>query len=311
MAREGIIDSIQGRRTFRRADGSRIEMHATGWAIRSSTGPDLGLWMASDGPSDFGHSEAGEEVVAAAHSRRAGSALDRAQVTLDHHWRIAHISSDADLVFGRPPAELLATSILELTHSDDLAALLFAFARATTGPIAGVQVRLRHPDGNWRVIQAAPTVSEGDGTSSFALAAVAEEESAIATSRSHASHLAEHLRRIAAQIEAAGILPPPVERAGTELPAAAGLSARQWEIASRLVGGDRVPTIAAQLSLSQSTVRNHLSAIFQKFDVHSQQELLALWRGGRKGPSGNKLGDKAQEQLIDSTRSDSTRSRSR
>jgi DNA-binding CsgD family transcriptional regulator len=196
---------------------------------------------------------------------------------------------------------LLASSILELTHSDDLASLLFAFVRATTGTIAGVRVRLRHPDGNWRVIQAAPTVLEGDGTSPFALVLVAEEESATPDSRSHASQLAGHLRRIAAQIEASGSLPPPTERVGTlELTAAAGLSARQWEIASLLVRGDRVPTIAAQLCLSRSTVRNHLSAIFQKFDVHSQQELLALWRGGPKGPPGAKLGDNAKEQLVDS-----------
>ena len=63
-------------------------------------------------------------------------------------------------------------------------------------------------------------------------------------------------------------------------PAAAEMSPRQWEIASRLVGGERVPSIAADMYLSQSTVRNHLSAIFQKFGVHSQRELLALWRGG-------------------------------
>jgi len=38
--------------------------------------------------------------------------------------------------------------------------------------------------------------------------------------------------------------------------------------------GERVQTIAKDLYLSQSTVRNHLVTIFQKFGVHSQTELI-------------------------------------
>lgn len=55
-------------------------------------------------------------------------------------------------------------------------------------------------------------------------------------------------------------------------------SERQLEIMERLVRGERVPTIARGLYLSQSTVRNHLSAIFRKFGVHSQEELLGTLR---------------------------------
>ncbi|MGN6472198.1 MAG: LuxR C-terminal-related transcriptional regulator, partial [Mycobacteriales bacterium] len=35
---------------------------------------------------------------------------------------------------------------------------------------------------------------------------------------------------------------------------------------------------ARELYLSPTTVRNHLSAIFQRFGVHSQRELLDLLR---------------------------------
>jgi DNA-binding CsgD family transcriptional regulator len=42
--------------------------------------------------------------------------------------------------------------------------------------------------------------------------------------------------------------------------------------------GKRVATIARMMFISQSTVRNHLSAIFERFGVHSQAELLALLR---------------------------------
>jgi DNA-binding NarL/FixJ family response regulator len=62
------------------------------------------------------------------------------------------------------------------------------------------------------------------------------------------------------------------------VPALSDLSARQWEVISRLARGERVSTIAADMYLSQSTVRNHLSAIFRKVGVHSQRELLALLR---------------------------------
>jgi DNA-binding NarL/FixJ family response regulator len=45
---------------------------------------------------------------------------------------------------------------------------------------------------------------------------------------------------------------------------------------SRLLHGERVPTIASELFVSQSTVRNHLSGIFERFGVHSQPELLKM-----------------------------------
>jgi DNA-binding NarL/FixJ family response regulator len=53
------------------------------------------------------------------------------------------------------------------------------------------------------------------------------------------------------------------------------LSARQTEIVARLIAGERVPEIARSMYLSPSTIRNHLVAIYRKFGVHSQTELLA------------------------------------
>lgn len=91
------------------------------------------------------------------------------------------------------------------------------------------------------------------------------------------TELERHLWRIAAEIEASGIL----MYAGTtrlslaRIPEAASLTTRQWEVLRRIVAGQRVPTIATELYVSQSTVRNHLSAIFQRFGVHSQSDLLA------------------------------------
>ena len=58
------------------------------------------------------------------------------------------------------------------------------------------------------------------------------------------------------------------------LPQINHLTTRQWEVLTRIVKGERVPTIADDLHVSQSTVRNHLSVIFKRFGVRSQPELL-------------------------------------
>lgn len=90
-----------------------------------------------------------------------------------------------------------------------------------------------------------------------------------------------HMWRIAAELEASGIL----LRAGStpglaldRIPDASSLSTRQWEVLRRIASGQRVPAIARELFVSQSTVRNHLSAIFARFGVHSQADLLARLR---------------------------------
>lgn len=56
------------------------------------------------------------------------------------------------------------------------------------------------------------------------------------------------------------------------------LSTREQQVLERLVAGERAPEIAKSLYLSPHTVRNHLKAIFQKLDVHSQVELVSKAR---------------------------------
>ena len=56
------------------------------------------------------------------------------------------------------------------------------------------------------------------------------------------------------------------------------LTTRELEVVSRLVSGDRVPSIAKALFLSPSTVRNHLHSIYRKLGINSQQELIHAFR---------------------------------
>lgn len=100
------------------------------------------------------------------------------------------------------------------------------------------------------------------------------------------AELEGHLWRIAAEIEASGLLyrsgsMPQVALA--RIPQVSALSPRQWEVLRRLLTGQRVPTIARELFISPSTVRNHLAAIFDRFDVHSQADLLARLSDGDGG----------------------------
>jgi DNA-binding CsgD family transcriptional regulator len=92
--------------------------------------------------------------------------------------------------------------------------------------------------------------------------------------------LERHLDRIAHEVEAAGRIsivsgmPEP-----STVPGLSDLSARQWEVVTRLLRGERVPTIARGMFLSASTVRNHLATIYRKVGVRSQAQLLDLLQG--------------------------------
>jgi DNA-binding CsgD family transcriptional regulator/PAS domain-containing protein len=275
LARDGMLDGARTRRRFRRPDGSMVELESSGWVIRSPGGPDLGLWVPGQVCSATGHTQVVEDIVASP-PFRLGSEGDGTRVILDDRWRMAQITTNAKALLGRLPAELLGSSIIELTHPDDVANLLLGFAQATTKASALVRVRLRRHDESWRRIRVLPTVLAGDGRSTFTVLMASDHESDAPEAFRGASEIAGDLRRIADNIETAGMLAPLAHTADAlSVSATTALSPRQWEVVSRLVRGQRVATIAAEMYLSQSTVRNHLSVVYAKFDVHSQTELLA------------------------------------
>lgn len=94
--------------------------------------------------------------------------------------------------------------------------------------------------------------------------------------RSRVADLERTLLRIADELQGARVITTPA--GGTVPREVETLSAREWEVLRLLLGGYRVPSIARQLRLSPSTVRNHLSAIFRKLDVKSQSELIERMR---------------------------------
>jgi DNA-binding CsgD family transcriptional regulator len=86
--------------------------------------------------------------------------------------------------------------------------------------------------------------------------------------------LERSLLRIAREVESAGFLEGAAVPDASSLPGLDDLSTRQWEVVTRLLRGERVPTIAREMFLSQSTVRNYLWKTYRKVGVRSQVELL-------------------------------------
>ena len=64
----------------------------------------------------------------------------------------------------------------------------------------------------------------------------------------------------------------------------AGLTAREGEILGRIAQGLDNAQIAAQLGLSEKTVRNHITHIFDKLGVAPRAQAIVLARDGRLGP---------------------------
>jgi DNA-binding CsgD family transcriptional regulator len=99
------------------------------------------------------------------------------------------------------------------------------------------------------------------------------------------ANLERRLWRIAREFEGSGVLSGVASVTSIAdpyaTPGVTELSPRQWEVLTRLLRGERVPRIAEELFLSQSTVRNHLADMFKKMGVHSQEELLDLFRSNK------------------------------
>ena len=87
------------------------------------------------------------------------------------------------------------------------------------------------------------------------------------------------MMRIADELHAAGLIPRLQQLpALSDEPRLGKLTSREWAVLTRLLDGQRVSAIAADLYVSQSTVRNHLSSIYAKLGVHRQVDLIRLMR---------------------------------
>lgn len=57
------------------------------------------------------------------------------------------------------------------------------------------------------------------------------------------------------------------------------LSRREADVFGLIARGRSIPYVAGALAISENTVRSHVRRIYDKFGVHSKQELLDLVEG--------------------------------
>jgi DNA-binding CsgD family transcriptional regulator/PAS domain-containing protein len=199
--------------------------------------------------------------------------------TADAGWRIDAMSSDIRDIIGTAASDCIGVTLLDLVHPDDAAHLLDHRTTNRPVPRSHCFVRFRHRDGRWTdvCVLFAPLTQDNPQRVAFALLGLPQRPAGATADR--VAELELRLRHIGTEVRAAGVLD---ELEGTPAPSdhpqLSELTGRQWEILNRLIRGERVRTIAHELFISQSTVRNHLASIYARFEVHSQAELLEILR---------------------------------
>ena len=189
---------------------------------------------------------------------------------------IDRVSCDIEGLLGMPAERLLGQSLLTLVKPDSAAALLWGLAQANThGRGAPLHLELLRADGDGVRVQFLIVPLHPPASCAFSILPDVPGGGADMTpAEAH-----DLLGQLAAGIDALGTAREMASIATSNRFVLSRLSARELDIVTRLIAGDRAPTIAKALFLSQSTVRNQLSSVFAKAGVHSQQELLDLLKG--------------------------------
>jgi PAS domain S-box-containing protein len=264
----GLIDSCQGRGRLHSPRGEIIDV------------------VASIRPLDASKPRAQALLVAAPANGTPldepwSATLEANQVAfgaVDHDWRFSEMSADAGTLLGWNLDDCRGTALQAVVHPDDLSLLLLTLGRSSTERRAtATHLRVRGSHDEWTPVRlvVSPLCEHSPCRFALALWCVLPGED-VESADDRATRLEGHLWRIAVEAQAAGINDSLSSSwRWSDDPALRGLSRRQSEILRRLTRGERIAGIAGDLFVSQSTVRNHLAAIYRKVGVHSQSELLA------------------------------------
>jgi PAS domain S-box-containing protein len=265
----GLIESCQGRGRLRCPNGGELDVVA--WVRPFDGARPCRRAVLAVAPAE-GTRPLAEPWFARVDLKRVAFGA------LDHEWRFSEISPDAAELLGWDLDDARGSLMQGAVHPDDASLLLLALARSGAERRAVTTcLRVQRPDGQWTPVRCvlSPLCDHNPARFGFGLWLLSNEDD-FKMADQRATRLEEHLWRIGAEVHAAGIGGLSANRGPLRSPPVlGGLSERQSQVLGRLISGDRVPTIARSLFLSESTVRNHLSAIYRKAGVHSQSELLA------------------------------------
>ena len=201
--------------------------------------------------------------------------------TLDEDGRIIDVTpgSASRFVWPAPGSATVTPRLHELVHPADASTLEGSLGpRSSTEAPDTFTLRLRGPDERWMAARVTVSPLRGQAPPKFGLVVwLMHMEEPDVTESERVARLEDQLARIRQVLRATD---------GESANGSADLSdltMRQREIVGRLLQGHRVDAIARDLYVSPSTVRNHLSAIFEKLGVTSQSELVELLRGHSAG----------------------------
>ena len=188
--------------------------------------------------------------------------------TIDDRRKVDRISAGSEHLIGYSAHEVLGRSILNFVDEATVSDLLEAFEEASsTSHGASRNVLVQAKDG--RTLRCEAVVVALVPSPTFAFAFIPQERLVLTTATAQ--------QRLVLRI-GRGLRDQSAARVNSDLPGLDQLTTRELDIVRFLVAGDRVRSISQHLFLSQSTVRSHLSTIFGKFGVRSQQELLDVLR---------------------------------
>jgi len=247
----GAIEGYRAVRRFHRPDGTEYE--ARSWVrLTTKDGCRFGLTIIDPETPTFPWP-------------LFDASIDIVGIVTDHHWVIELVSSDIEGILSCSPETYKGVPLLGLFHPACVQNFLSAAARvAVDGGKATLRMNLRADSDQWRDVwcMVVAMCQHTPPRLGLAISAMSEFDEELS------SEFHRQLAVIGGDV-VGGMdqCPPPVP--------SESLSTRQWEIVTRLVRGERIKDIAAALYLSPSTVRNHLTAIYRKFGVHSQAEFLA------------------------------------
>lgn len=192
---------------------------------------------------------------------------------------VDRVGSEVSASLGYRVDEVVGTSFLALIVPEDIADVLTALAQ-TSKHKEGVALRVGVLSAGLLPVTCQLVLLPLPPAPSCAFALLPEDADGGAVDGRTVADLITRLGRgIRGAMTSQAFAPPPL-RSDVNLQ---HLSSRELEIVTRLVAGDRVSSIAKQLFLSEGTIRNHLSSVFRKLGVGTQQELIELLRPTR-GP---------------------------
>lgn len=189
----------------------------------------------------------------------------------DANLMVDRVSCEVYDSLGYRPEEIIGTSLLALVALEDVDAVLSALAK-TSKHKESVTCRVGVVHADQATVSCQLVLLPLTPVPSCAFALRVEGSEGPADGRA----VADLITRLGLGIRGAmtsSVVPLPHSDVDLR-----HLCSREIEIVSLLIAGDRVCSIAKRLSLSEGTIRNHLSSAFRKLGVGTQQELIDLLR---------------------------------